>query len=172
MEQLDESVDGSVNNLSTYQRSELEYTSMHSYNMMTHSMNYSLNLSKDSFIEFGTSVRRRDLWTFFKMLFLFLNIDTILGLSLLINKRLGIPNVHVSGLLIVSSQIFGFTAGLWLAPKLGRHTINIMSILLYCVYSGSLLVLDLVSNHRIAYFHRSRGVRLGETGKTHQCWRY
>ena len=166
------SFDDSVNDLPLYHKLEQVGTNVHSDPVTIPRISDLPDQNEEPSSEFKSTLQKRYFLIFLKMVFLFVNIDIILGLSLIINKQLGISDVHVSGLLIVSFKIFGFTAGLWLVPKLGRRAINILSIALYCVYSGSLLVLDLVSNHYIPYFHRSWGVRLGETGKTHQCWRY
>lgn len=153
-----------VQHLNSFNQMTQSNSGFHSFRVMSMSMNYSLDLSKESISDFNSSVTKQHFWTFLKMLFIFIQIEGVFCMSIIVNKRLGISNVHISGLLINIFQIAGFMTGFWFAPRFGRRIINIVSAVLLCVFSLSLLGLDLLSNHYISYFHRIRLVRVAETG--------
>ena len=119
--------------------------------------------------ESSGTVGKRDLLTFAMLVVLFVDSEGIAVMSLIVNKQLGISSVQFSGIFVTTFQILGFLAGLWLVPRLGRRTVNIKSAALVCVYSGSILVIDLVSNHFVDYFERGRTVRVVETGNRDEC---
>lgn len=113
---------------------------------------------------------KQDVYRFFKILFIFGQVEGIFALSLIVNKYLGITNVHLNGVLVSLFQTSGYLAGIWFVLKLGRRTINVISSALLCVFSLLILGSDLISNLHLPYAQRSGAVRSVETGNCHQYW--
>lgn len=135
--------------------------------LVTHPRNLSLDLRKKSAKGFGLRVTKQELLNLLKMVFVFFQTEGIFQMSLIVNKRLGLSNVHLCGVLVGLFQIVGYSCGLWFALRMGRRSLNILSACAVCFLSVSLLALDLVSNHFSPYFHRSKTVRVAETGGLH-----
>lgn len=104
-------------------------------------------------------------WTFLRLMIVFFQVEGTFYMGLVLNKNLGIPNVHISGMLLTLFQTLGFLAGLIFTHSVSRRRINISSSIVVCVLSAVILMVDLASNQRTQYASRYWGVRLAETGR-------
>lgn len=117
--------------------------------------------NKFQFIVFFT---KKNLLIFIKLIFIFFQIELTFGLSMIINKDLGISNVYLSGSLICLFQTIGYFTSSLITLKFKRRTINISSSVSICILSLMLLMVDLISNIFHTYSLRSISVRVLETG--------
>ena len=106
-----------------------------------------------------------NLSTFLKLTFILLNIEIIFGLSIIINKDLGIADVFLSGILVSAFQILGYGLGGFLTSRWGRRTINLATSSLALLLSASLVLLDLTSNRFFSFSTRPEAVRVAESGR-------
>lgn len=106
----------------------------------------------------------KNLFIFIKVMFTFITIETIFGMSLIINKDLGISNVYLSGVLVAFFQSCGYLTGAFVILKYGRRTLNIFSSIMVFLLTLILMIVDLISNHYVAYSDRSKFIRIFETG--------
>lgn len=116
---------------------------------------------KSSILDFCS---KKNLATFFKLIFLFILIDLVFGLAMVINKDLGISNIYYSGMLVTSFQASGYVLATFILSRFGRRHINIFITSLVTVASIAIFVIDIVSKQFSAYSDRSHFVKLAETG--------
>ena len=107
--------------------------------------------------------RPANLWIFLNYLILLTYLQLVWNLSLNINKDLGIDNVYLNGVLINGLEVVSYVFCLSYFHRFKRRTINISTSILATILAGALLVVDLVSNHSVAYSDRSQLVRVIET---------
>lgn len=118
--------------------------------------------SKYQFLEFFS---KKNIIIFFKLIFIFLQIQIIFGISLIVNKDLGISNIYLSGILVAFFQFFGNLIGTPIIKNYGRKSINICTAILITISSIIIIITDLISNHYTSYDKRPNAIRVFETGK-------
>ena len=94
---------------------------------------------------------KKILWMFSKLLIVYCQIKIIYGLSLIINKNLGLKNLFLNGFLVAFCETIGYTIGAIISVKFGRRQINNASAFLITIFSLIILGMDLVSNRFTSY---------------------
>lgn len=140
----------------------LETQIKHQEILISQSVDFQEQSFRSSVVDFCS---KKNLAMFCKLTFLFVLVDLVFGLSILINKDLGISNIYLSGMMVTSFQIVGYIPATLVISKFGRRTINIFITSLVSVASLTIFVIDLVSKRHSPYSERSQAVRIAETGK-------
>lgn len=107
---------------------------------------------------------RANLGVFVKFMGIFVMIETVFGMSMIINKDLGIPSVYLSGVLVALFQGGGYLCSSFFILRFGRRTLNLFCSAVAGGLSLALLALDLISKHFFAYSERPLAVQVAETG--------
>ena len=84
-----------------------------------------------------------------------------LGINYLLNRHLGIENIHYSGMLLSGFQMLGYMIGSFLIQRMGRKTLMILTIGVSINAGLILFVMGIVLN--ISQSPKSDGYRLLES---------
>lgn len=113
---------------------------------------------------------RSNLCRFAQLIALMLLLEIVYGLSILINKDLGISNIYLSGSLVCVFLTLGYLTASVVISKFDRRTLNLFVSVSISVLSGVMLAIDLIVKRSGAYSSRSQLVRISETGSLTSAW--
>lgn len=119
---------------------------------------------------FKKKCTRSNVSIFVNYLILLTNIDVIFGLSIIVNKYLGIENIHLSGCFIHIIQAVGYLCCIFFCSNFTRKKTNFATNFCIFIFGLALIILNLFTNFFLGHLKKPLFIEYTESGKNDQSW--